>query len=95
MSSSDKTMNKLLDSMRMSKQGAAGSKAAGAGAAPATGGQSATAKKTASKKAAPRKKAPVKKPPAARAGGGRYSSEEGRATVPTDSYQSPGRVWPD
>jgi len=82
-------MNKLLDSMRMSKQGAAESTAAGASAAPATGGQSG-----ATKKAAPRKKAPAKKAPAAKAGG-RYSSDEGRATVPTDSYQSPGRVWPD
>lgn len=89
MSSSDKTMNKLLDSMRMSKQGAAESTAAGASEAPATGGQSG-----ATKKAAPRKKAPAKKAPAAKAGG-RYSSDEGRATVPTDSYQSPGRVWPD
>jgi len=93
MSSSDKTMNKLLDSMRMSKKGAAENQAPQDSAAPAAG-QPAASKKTATKKVAPKKKAAAKKAPAAKAGGS-YSSDEGRATVPTDAYQSPGRVWPD
>ena len=94
MSSSDKTMNKLLDSMRMSKSGVTEAPASEASAAP-DAGQPAASKKAATKKTVTKKKTVAKKKAPVAKAGGRYSSDEGRATVPTESYQSPGRVWPD
>lgn len=90
MSNSDNAKSKLLDSMRISKDGPAettDSKPA-AKAAPA---KKAAPKKTAAKKAAPKAKkaAPKAKKVAASA------DISPRATVSRDGFQSKGRCWPD
>jgi len=81
MSSSDKAKSKLLDSMRMSKQGSNEAPVAEKPAAPA---------KTAAKKApATKTKATAPKKPKAAA-----KSSAPKKPV-TDNFQAAQRVWPD
>jgi hypothetical protein len=86
MSSSDKTKSQLIDSMRMSKSGV------GETTSKETTGKSATVKKKASKaKQAPAKttaKKPAAKKPA-------VAATSGRVSIPSDSYESGMRIWPD
>jgi len=94
--SSDKTRNKLLDSMRMSKetQGEAPAAAAKPAAADKPAANKAAAKKPAAKKPATKKAAP-KKAAAKKAPAGSYSTREARAALIADTFESGKRIWPD
>lgn len=86
MATADKTRQKLVDSMRKSKTGAARKPAT---SKPAAGSRAATARK------APARRAPAK--PAARQ---QRQSTAAAMTAVTwqasdDPYQSDGRIWPD
>lgn len=96
--SSDKAKSKLLDSMRMSKEGStettetAAPAAESKAAAPAK--KPAPAKKKAAKKPAA-KKAAAKKPTSKKASGGSYSTRESRSALIADTFESGRRIWPD
>jgi hypothetical protein len=96
--SSDKTKKKLLDSMRMSKQGSAATPAkASAPAAASTPAKAAPAKaasKAPAKKVAAKPK-PAPKTAAKKAATGSYGSREARATLIADTFESGRRIWPD
>ena len=85
MATADKTRQKLVDSMRKSKTGAARKPVT---SKPAAGSRAATARKV------PARRAPAKKPAA------RQQSTAAAMTAVTwqasdDPYQSDGRIWPD
>lgn len=81
MSSADKTKNKLLDSMRMSKTGATDT----APTEPASKAETAAKPK----KAATKKKGAAKKKPAAK-------KSPAKSVAPVrDVYQAARRIWPD
>ena len=86
MSSSDKTKSQLIDSMRMSKSGV------GETTSKETAGKSATVKKKASKAKKAPVKAAAKKPAVKKAA---VAATPGRASIPSDDYQSGMRIWPD
>jgi hypothetical protein len=81
MATADKTRQKLLDSMRKSKSGAAGK--------PSAGSRTTTAKKSTARRA-PVKPATRSKP--ASAGAAMPAITQ---LVSSDPYQSNGRIWPD
>jgi hypothetical protein len=81
MATADKTRQKLVDSMRKSKTGAASK--------PAGGGRAATARKAPARRAPARKAAQPQRPSAAAA----MKAVTWQAS--TDPYQSDGRIWPD
>ena len=82
MSSSDKAKSKLLDSMRMSKQGSNEAPDANEPAAPA--------------KAAAEKKAPATKAKAAAPRKPKAAAKSSAPKKPvTDNFQAAQRVWPD
>jgi len=81
MSTADKTKQKLLDSMRKSKSGAARK--------PAAGTRAKTTKKATTRRA-PAKKAAAKRPARATA-----SMPAVTCQASDDPYQSHGRIWPD
>ena len=81
MATADKTRQKLVESMRKSKSGAASKPAAGSGARPA--------KKTSARRAPAKKAAQPRRPRAAAA----MTAVTWQAS--TDPYQSDGRIWPD
>ena len=86
MTSSDKTKSQLIDSMRMSKGGVSDIPA----------NEVARTNATVKKKASKAKKAPVKaaaKKPAVKKAV--VAATTGRASIPSDDYQSGMRIWPD
>lgn len=85
---SDKAKNKLLDSMRMSKQGNPSEEKA-----PAPAAKKAAPAKKAAKKSAAKKKTPAKQAKSSRPGN--YSTREGRASIIADGFESGRRIWPD
>jgi len=87
MVTADKARQKLVDSMRKSKSGAAGKPAA---SKPATGSRATPAKKTPARRAPARKAAQPRRPPAAAAAMTAVTWQSS-----TDPYQSDGRIWPD
>jgi len=96
--SSDKTKNKLLDSMRMSKEGAGDTTAAKPATNKPAASKPAASKPAASKPAAskPVKTAQKKKTPAKKASSsGSYSTREARASLIADTFESGQRIWPD
>jgi hypothetical protein len=91
MATADKTRQKLVDSMRKSKTGAARK--------PATS-KPATSKPAAGSRAATAKKAPARRAPAKPAARQQRQSTAAAMTAVTwqasdDPYQSDGRIWPD
>ena len=86
MTTADKTRQRLVESMRKSKSGAARK--------PST-----TTRAAATKKAAPAKKATPRRAPAKPAAPARQLSMAVMTAVTqqisTDPYQSHGRIWPD
>lgn len=86
MATADKTRDKLVESMRKSKTGAARKPAAGK---PATTRRPAAAKKTTARRAPARKAAQPKRPSAAAA------MMAVTWQTSDDPYQSDGRIWPD
>ncbi len=81
MTETDKTRQKLVESMRMSKS--AGS-SGGASSASGAAAQSGAVKKAPAKKKAPARSSTRK-------------TARGQKATPSgdDRYQSPGRIWPD
>ena len=94
MSTTDKTKSKLLDSMRMSKEGVSETtpqETKGSAAKPATT-KKATTKKVAAKKTSAKKPVSKGKAKAKTVVEENYTS----SVTPTgDTYQSKGRIWPD
>ena len=86
MATADKTRDKLVESMRKSKTGAARKTAAGK---PATTKRAAPAKKKTARRAPSRKA--VQPRPAPTAAAMRAVTWQ----VSNDPYQSDGRIWPD
>ena len=82
MSNSDQAKSKLLDSMRMSKQGSAPAATAPAKSTPAPAKKARPASKPASKPASTAAKAKSTKPAAPK-------------KPITDNFQAAQRVWPD
>lgn len=90
MATADKTKQKLVESMRKSKSGAARKPAAKPAASkPASGSRATPAKKTSTRRAPARKAAQPKRPLAAAA----MTAVTWQASM--DPYQSDGRIWPD
>lgn len=93
MSTKDKARNKLLGSMRKTKETAESKPAAAHEphkAAPKAESKPAAAKKAAAKKAAPKKSEAVRRDPPKPITGAFVSSKPS-----SDPFQSAGRIWPD
>jgi hypothetical protein len=82
MTTADKTKQKLLDSMRKSKSGAARK--------PAAGTRAKTTRKAAARRAPAKKAAAPKRPASAETFMPAITRQ-----ISEDPYQSHGRIWPD
>lgn len=85
MTTADKTKEKLLDSMRRSKSGAARKQSAG------TGTRATAAKKTSARRAPAKAKAAAQKQRAPEVDVMMAVTQQ----TSNDPYQSSGRIWPD
>ena len=98
MSTTDKTKSKLLDSMRMSKEGVSETtpqETKGSAAKPATT-KKATTKKAAAKKTSAKKPVSMGKAKAKAKAKTVVEENYTSSVTPTgDTYQSKGRIWPD